>query len=380
MTGSHASFRDGSGAAGGFRDLAGLDQRAMDALPEAVYLCADDGRVLRFNRKAEELWGRSPVAGDPDERFCGSFRLHRTDGTRLPHDECPMAVALRTGESFQSQEVVVERPDGERRTVLVNISAFRGDDGRVDGAVNFFQDITGRKLAEAGLRDSAREIRDLIEALPAAIYTTDAEGRITMFNRAAVEFSGRVPELGSDSWCVTWKLFRPDGTPLPHDQCPMARALREGRPIRGEEAIAERPDGSRIHFVPYPTPVRDDTGQLVGAINMLVDITDRKKAEEQKMLFLREMDHRAKNFIAVAISLVTLSARRARTKEEVATTVRDRLNALMRAHNLARPALLDSGEMALGSPDARRSDPDHPGALPGRAVRNRRATRGHQRA
>jgi PAS domain S-box-containing protein len=123
-------------------------------------------------------------------------------------------------------------------------------------------------------------LRAILEALPAAIYTTDAEGRITSFNDEAVRFSGRVPQLGSDSWCVTWKLYWPDGTPLPHDQCPMAIALREGRPVRGVSAIAERPDGTRVHFMPFPTPIRDANGKVIGAVNMLVDISEQKRAEE----------------------------------------------------------------------------------------------------
>src|SRR5919197_2045554 len=123
-------------------------------------------------------------------------------------------------------------------------------------------------------------LRAILEALPAAIYTTDAEGRITSYNDEAVRFVGRVPQLGSDSWCVTWKLYWPDGTPLPHDQCPMAIALREGRPVRGVSAIAERPDGTRVHFMPYPTPIKDASGKVIGAVNMLVDITEQKYAEE----------------------------------------------------------------------------------------------------
>src|ERR1043166_6332611 len=101
------------------------------------------------------------------------------------------------------------------------------------------------------LYDRAGGLRAILEALPAAVYTTDAQGRITSFNEEAVRFSGRVPQLGTDSWCVSWKLYRADGTPLPHDQCPMAVAVREGRNIRGEELIAERPDGRRIWIAPY---------------------------------------------------------------------------------------------------------------------------------
>ena len=119
----------------------------------------------------------------------------------------------------------------------------------------------------------------LLEALPVAIYTTDAEGRITFFNEAAAAFWGHRPTLGSDQWCGSWRLFWPDGRPLPHDQCPMALTLKEGRPIRGVEAIAERPDGTRVSFMPYPTPLHDESGRLIGAINLLVDLTDQNKRE-----------------------------------------------------------------------------------------------------
>lgn len=60
-----------------------------------------------------------------------------------------------------------------------------------------------------------------------------------------------------DRWCVTWKLFTNEGRPLPHDQCPMATAIRERRSIRGLTAIAERPDGRRVNFRPYRTPLFD---------------------------------------------------------------------------------------------------------------------------
>ena len=126
----------------------------------------------------------------------------------------------------------------------------------------------------------AEHFRQLLDALPAAIYTTDAAGRITFYNQAAVELAGREPRLGTDQWCVSWRLLLPDGTPLPHDECPMAVALREDRPIRGVEIIAERPDGTRINLLPYPTPLHNSSGALVGAVNMLLDITDRKRAEQ----------------------------------------------------------------------------------------------------
>jgi PAS domain S-box-containing protein len=122
--------------------------------------------------------------------------------------------------------------------------------------------------------------RDLLHALPAAVYTTDALGRITSYNEAAALLWGCRPEIGKSTFCGSWKLYWPDGRPLPHDECPMALALKEKRAIRGIEAIAERPDGTRVPFIPYPTPFFDASGELAGAINMLVDISDRKSAEQ----------------------------------------------------------------------------------------------------
>ena len=106
-------------------------------------------------------------------------------------------------------------------------------------------------------------------------YTTDANGRITFFNHAAVKLWGYAPQLGHDQWCGSRRLYWPDGTPLPHDECPMAIALKQDRQVCGTEAVAERPDGTRLPFIAYPTLLRDGSGALVGAVNMLVDITER---------------------------------------------------------------------------------------------------------
>jgi PAS domain S-box-containing protein len=114
---------------------------------------------------------------------------------------------------------------------------------------------------------------EILEALPLAVYATDADGRITFFNEAAAALWGRRPVLGQELWCGSWRIYMPDGTPLPHDRCPMAVALHEDRPIRNVDAIAERPDGTRVAFRPYPTPLHDASGALIGAVNILVDIS-----------------------------------------------------------------------------------------------------------
>jgi PAS domain S-box-containing protein len=118
--------------------------------------------------------------------------------------------------------------------------------------------------------------RQVLDALPAPIYITDTEGSVTYWNEACVELAGRVPELGRDRWCVTWKIFTTTGEFMPHDECPMAEAIRHQRTIRDAVAIALRPDGTRIAFRPYPTPLFDDAGKLTGAINVLIDVTEEQ--------------------------------------------------------------------------------------------------------
>ena len=113
----------------------------------------------------------------------------------------------------------------------------------------------------------------LLDRLPVPIYTTDASGAVTYWNRACVEFAGREPRLGEDKWCVTWKIYTTSGEFMPHDRCPMAEAIRQQREIRGKVAIAMRPDGSRRAFTPYPTPLFDEDGKLTGAVNMLIDVS-----------------------------------------------------------------------------------------------------------
>jgi PAS domain S-box-containing protein len=147
----------------------------------------------------------------------------------------------------------------------------------------------GRAFGEAVERARPRpfsrgraQLEHLIRALPAAIYTTDAGGRITFFNEAAAELWGCRPELGKSEFCGSWKLYWPDGRPMPHGQCPMAIALKEQREVREMEAVAERPDGTRVHFIPYPTPMYDASGTLIGAVNMLIDISDRKRADAHR--------------------------------------------------------------------------------------------------
>jgi PAS domain S-box-containing protein len=122
--------------------------------------------------------------------------------------------------------------------------------------------------------------RAVLEALPAAVYATDPMGRLTYYNEAAVQLWGYRPELGKSAWHGAWKLYWPDGRPLPYGEFAMALAVNEGRPVRRVEAVAERPGGTRVPFIPYPTLLYDASGRFIGAVHMLVEIVERKPADD----------------------------------------------------------------------------------------------------
>jgi len=130
----------------------------FDLAPIAVYSCDVSGVIRDYNNRAAELWGRKPELGDTDERFCGSFKLYRPDGSFMPHEQCPMGDVL-TGKvpGTHDAEVHIERPDGSRIIVIVNIAPLKDDRGEITGAINCFYDVTERKKADEALRESVTE-------------------------------------------------------------------------------------------------------------------------------------------------------------------------------------------------------------------------------
>jgi PAS domain S-box-containing protein len=307
------------------RRLAAIVETSNDAIIsknlDGVIQTWNPGAASIFGYTAEEVVGKPVTILMPPER----------------HDEESGILArLRRGERIEHYQTERRRKDGSLIDISLTVSPIRDNAGHVVAASKVARDITRQKRAEAALRDSEHRLQDLLAAIPAAIYTTDASGTITYYNEAAVEFAGRRPVIGSDKWSVAWKLYWPDGTPLPHDETPIALALKENRPIRGKEVIAERPDGTRIPYIPFPTPLYDANGKLVGAINMLVDVSERKQAETQQRVLMQELNHRVKNNMQMLQSLLFTATRQTQHPEarRVLEDVSSRITAMAAAQRV----------------------------------------------
>jgi signal transduction histidine kinase len=126
------------------------------------------------------------------------------------------------------------------------------------------------------------EFRRLLDKLPAGAYLCDAAGLITYYNQRAVELWGRAPRLhdAEDRFCGSFRLYSAAGAPIRHDQCWMALALQNNAGYNGEEIIVEQPGGQRLTVEAYANPIRDESNRLLGAVNVLVDVSHRKRYEQ----------------------------------------------------------------------------------------------------
>lgn len=237
-----------------------------------------DQGTIRWSSEFKVLYGYDEACVPTWEGW--EQRLHSEDRERTVANFHAKAAG---GETEFRQEFRIVHPELGVRTIFDLVSIERDETGRAKrvGGINI--DITEQRIAVEALRASERRYRELIERLPAAIYTTDADGKIQLFNKAAEDCWGRRPAIGENGerWCGASRIFDLEGNVIPHESSPMAIAIQRDEAIRGAEIVVERPDGSRATCQVYPTPLRDASGVLIGAVNMLVDVTERLRTESQ---------------------------------------------------------------------------------------------------
>ena len=289
-------------------------------LPVAVYSTDAAGRITFYNEAAASLWGRRPKLGE--DWWCGSWRLYWPDGRPMGHDECPMAVTLKTGCAARGAEAIAEQPDGTRVPFLAYPTPLRNANGQLLGAVNMLVDIAERKRNE----EAAQRLAAIVESSDDAILSKDVNGVIKSWNSGAQRLFGYTSQEA---------VGKPITLLIPadrHDEEPIIlERIRRGERIDHYETVRQRKDGSLVDISLTVSPIRDLRGKIIGASKIARDITERKRAEERQDLLLREMDHRIKNLFALAIGIISLSGRSARNVQDLVKSARERLSALARA-------------------------------------------------
>lgn len=301
-------------------------EQVLNTLPEAVYTTDRDGKITYYNEAAAAFWGVRPELGKSE--FCGSWKLYWPDGRPLPHHECPMAMALREGLPNRGYEAIAERPDGTRIPFQPFPTPILDDSGELLGAINVLVDLTAR----ASINEAAQRYRAIVESSDDAIVSKDLNGIITSWNLAAERLFGYAADevIGKPILMII-------PTERHSEEEQIIGRIRRGERTEHFETIRRRKDGSLVEVSLTTSPVRDQRGTIIGASKIARDITDRRRAEQQQHMLMREMDHRIKNLFALASGIVSLSARFATTPGELAATASQRLGALSRAHNLTVP-------------------------------------------
>lgn len=305
---------------GGYEGLLAIDQAVLDALCVAVYVCAPDGEIVRYNANAAALWGRAPRVGG-DERFCGAFRLW-ADDKLIPRTASPMAEVLCTGQRMRDREIVVQRADGTRSVVVMSIEPLTSG-ARVQGAIACFHDITARKAAEA----AQSRLAAIVESSQDAIVSKDLHGVVTSWNAGARRLFGYAPEeIVGRSVTMLMLKGRED------EELRILERIRCGQTVDHYETVRRRKDGSLVDISLTVSPIKDANGRVIGASKIARDITERKRTDAERDLLVAELSHRVKNTLATVVSIARQSFAKNPNVDEARRAFDARILALAQTH------------------------------------------------
>ena len=306
----------------------------LELLPVAVCICDLEGRIVQYNSRAVEIWGRTPKPGETHEAFTAHAKFYSSEGQRLP--ESRVSQVLKTGKAVRNEEVVVDKADGSRVAVLIDIDPLLDARGEMFGLVTCFQDITERKQVYEALAQSQQDLRQqeqrwnaTYEHAAIGIVEIDAEGRFLRVNESICDITGLTREE-----LLGWRLFvrtHPDDRDVDED---LYR-----RQVKGEigfysiEKRFIRKDGRVIWCSIRSSTVRDAAGNFLYGVRVVQDITARKEADERQKLLMDELNHRVKNTLATVQSLATQTARGTHSPEAFRQAFEGRLIALSQAHD-----------------------------------------------
>ena len=261
----------------------------IESSDDAILSKTLDGIITSWNKGAENIFG-----------FSESEAIGKHISLIIPpdlySDEDMIVSKIKKGERVLHFNTIRLAKNGRKINVSLTVSPIKDKWGKIIGASKIARDITALKQKEHELKESKNRYAQLLQNLPVAVYTTDVNGYITYYNKAAAELWGRTPTPGKDQWCGSLKIFKMDGTPVPISECPMAVVLKEGQYESDEVFMIERPDGTMRYMIPTPSKIFDLEGKSSGAINTLVDVTIQVKAQQESEQIQQQKD----DFLGIA--------------------------------------------------------------------------------
>ena len=258
------------------RESEGRLRDIVDLIPAAVYVCDKNGIIQQFNKKAVELWGREPFA-DEDVRFCGAVQHLRLDGSAIPRDELPIAETIRNGKPVRNQELVIERGDGSRLVVMVNVAPLRNAEGTVVGAINCFVDVTDRHEAAQRLRQSERRLAEAQQVAHIGSWERDlGTNQVTWSDEMYRLFGVKADEIG-----LSYERFLSFLVPQEVDRLRalVDQAIDERGPLDFDYRII-RPDGSVRVLHEQGSVIVNGAGEPIRLVGTAQDVTDRRRVEQ----------------------------------------------------------------------------------------------------
>jgi PAS domain S-box-containing protein len=333
MTASHLNAESSHEAVDTMRRLEGIVASAMDG----IITINDKQEVILFNPAAERMFGlpAADAIGQPITRFMPE----RFRATHMAHIHRFAITGVTSRQMGSLGAISGLRANGQEFPIEASISQVEVGGERL--ATVILRDITERKAAEDALIESRRRMEGIVESAMDAMITVDEDQRIVLFNPAAERMFGvpAVDAIGSPIVKFIPKRFR-DG----HDE--HIRRFKETGVTNRRMGALGTVSGLRASGEEFPVEASISQVEIGGAriaTVILRDIAERKINEEARLLLAREVDHRAKNVLAVVQALVSLT--QAATKEEFIAAVRGRVSALGRAHSLLAENRWEGGDM-----------------------------------
>ena len=249
----------------------------LQAAGEGIFGLDLEGRHTFVNPAAANMLGYDPqeLIGKLSHAL---WHHSKADGSPYPKEECPIYGAYKDGQIHNGNSEVFWRKDGTSFPAEYTSTPIRNEDGQLMGAVVVFQDITYRRQCEKAIEDFRRHNDMILQAAGEGIFGLDLEGHHTFVNPAATRLLGYKPgELLGKPSHRTWHHTKADGSPYPAEECPIYKAYKDGTVHHGDDEVFWRQDGTSFPASYISTPIRDEQGDLAGAVVTFQDMTEKKE-------------------------------------------------------------------------------------------------------